>query len=358
MAAADTERTLLIIDSDGGVDDAVAIWWAATSPAVELLGVTTVHGNVDLAIATDNVCRVLEACGASDVPVAAGYAAAIGPAPQTRPATFIHGDDGLGNTYRPKAGFGVVDEHAVAMLLRIVAKHPGEVVVVPIGPLSNIGAAIQADPSWAGQVKRLVIMGGAALTQGNALPMGEANIAHDPSAADLVALATWATPPLLVGLDVTHLATFTAAEVALVQQHNTPAGEFLDVPLEFYSRFGGTFCAPGEFPCHDALAVMAAVHPEMVTGPVLPLGVQVLPGPALGATVVDRRAPFFAKADPGATQTVPDGFAPWQIGLEVDVDAFRAELRNLFGPAVQDPAVQDPAVQDVGMAGTQPLSLS
>ncbi|MCU1387231.1 MAG: Inosine/uridine-preferring nucleoside hydrolase [Ilumatobacteraceae bacterium] len=332
MDAPAIERTRMIIDTDGGVDDAVAIWWAATSPDVELLAVTTVHGNVDLGLATDNVCRVLEAAGAPGVPVAAGYATAIGPTPQIRPATFIHGDDGLGNTYRPKATFGVVDEHAVSMLLRIVAEHPGEVVVVPIGPLSNIGAAIQADPTWAAKVKRLVIMGGAALTQGNALPMGEANIAHDPTAADVVALADWATPPLLVGLDVTHLATFTAAEVALVRGHHTAAGEFLDVPLEFYGRFGGTFCAPEEFPCHDALAVMTAVHPAMVTGPILPLGVQVLPGPALGATVVDRRAPFFARADPGATQTVPDGFGPWEIGLHVDVDAFRAQLHRLFGP--------------------------
>ncbi|MCU1395847.1 MAG: Inosine/uridine-preferring nucleoside hydrolase [Ilumatobacteraceae bacterium] len=322
-------KTKLVIDSDGGVDDAVAIWWAATSPDVELVAITTVHGNVDLGTATDNVCRVLEACGAPTVPVAAGRATAIGPAPELRPATFIHGDDGLGNTYRPKAAFGAVAEHAVDMLLRIVREQPGELVLVPIGPLSNIAAAIRADPTWATKVKRLVVMGGAALTQGNALPIGEANIAHDPTAADVVATAAWTTPPLLVGLDVTHLATFTTAEVALVQQHNTAAGVFLDAPLACYSQFGGTFCAPGEFPCHDALAVMAAVHPEMVGGPVLPMGVQVAPGPALGATVIDRRVTFFAKSD-GGEQTLPDGFSPWQIGLEVDVDAFRAQLRRLF----------------------------
>ena len=319
----------MIIDTDGGVDDAVAIWWAATSPDVDLVAVTTVHGNVDLVTATDNVCRVLEACGAPTVPVASGHAKALGPVPELRPATFIHGEDGLGNTYRPKAAFGAATEPAVDLLLRVVAENPGEIVLVPIGPLTNIAAAIRADPTWASKVKRLVVMGGAALTQGNALPIGEANIAHDPTAADIVAQAAWVSPPLLVGLDVTHVATFTPAEVELVEQHNNAAGEFLDAPLACYRRFGGTFSAPGEFPCHDALAVMAAVHPAMVGGPVLPLGVQVAAGPAHGATVIDRRVTFFA-ASGGGDQAAPDGFAPWQIGLEVDVDAFRAELRKMF----------------------------
>ena len=327
----------LVIDTDGGVDDAVAVWWAATSADVELVAVTTVHGNVDIDTATDNACRVLHACGASGVRVARGHAGALGPVPDLRPADFIHGNDGLGNTFRPRAPFGAVSDHAVEVLRRIVDEQPGEVVVVSIGPLTNIAAVVLADPSWATRVRRLIAMGGAALTQGNALPIGEANIAHDPTAADIVGRADWATPPLLVGLDVTQQATFTATEVALVGQHNTAAGEFLDQPLAVYRQFGGTFCTPGEFPCHDALAVMAAVHPEMVTGPVLPMAIQVGPGPAQGATVVDRRVTFFAAAaarssagSESAEQALPDGFAPWQIGLEVDVESFRAKLRAMF----------------------------
>jgi purine nucleosidase len=322
--------TKLVIDTDGGVDDAVAIWWAATSPQVELVAISTVHGNVDVSTAADNVCRVLHAAGAPTVPVTLGLVEAIGPVPPLRPADFIHGADGLGNTNRPKAPFGPVPEPAVDLLRRVVDEQPGEIVIVTIGPLSNLAAVIEADPTWASRVRRLVLMGGAVLEQGNAMPVGEANIAHDPTAADIVARAAWATPPLLVGLDVTHRATFTADEVALVEQHNTAAGEFLDAPLAVYRQFGGTFCAPGEFPCHDALAVMAAAMPALVDGPVLPLAVQVGPGPAQGATVVDRRAPFFAAASGGAQQAVPPGFASWQVGLEVDVAAFRAELRRMF----------------------------
>jgi len=323
----------LLIDTDGGVDDAVAMWWAAISPSVEIVAITTVHGNVDVDTATDNVCRVLHACGASDVPVARGQPGALGPVPDLRPADFIHGTDGLGNTFRPKAPHGPVDDHAVDVLRRVVDEQPGEIVVVSIGPLTNIAAVIRADPTWASRVRRLVAMGGAALTQGNALPIGEANIAHDPTAADLVVRAAWATPPLMVGLDVTHQATFTAEEIALVEQRNSAAGEFLAQPLAVYREFGGTFCAPGEFPCHDALAVMSAVHPDMVGGPVLPMAIQVGAGPAQGATVVDRRVTFFAAAAGGAAaaeQAIPDGFAPWQIGLEVDVDLFRAELQAMF----------------------------
>lgn len=328
----------LVIDTDGGVDDAVALWWAATSAEVELLAITTVHGNVDIGTATANACRVIHACGAGRVPVARGHGDAIGPVPDLRPADFIHGADGLGNTFRPEAPFGAIDEHAVDVLRRIVDDQPGEVVIVAIGPLTNIASAIQADPSWATRVRRLVAMAGAALTQGNALPLAEANIAHDPTAADIVVRAPWATPPLLVGLDVTHRATFTATEIDLVAQHHTAAGAFLDQPLAVYREFGGTFCVPGEFPCHDALAVMAAAHPQMVGGPVLPMAIQVAAGPAQGATVIDRRVTYFAAAaarsgdgSASAEQAIPDGFAPWQIGLEVDVDAFRAELRAMFG---------------------------
>ena len=96
-----------------------------------------------------------------------------------------------------------------------------------------------------------------------------------------------------------------------------------------YARFGGTFCPADEFPCHDALAVMAAVRPGLVDGPVLPTAVQTGPGPALGMTVADRRQPYFAAA--GQHQTLPDGFSPCQVALTVDVDVFRAELRTLFG---------------------------
>lgn len=318
----------MVVDTDGGVDDAAALWWALTAPDVEVVAITVVHGNVPMAVAAANVGRVIEAAGRSGIPVALGALAPMGPTPELRPADFIHGTDGLGETHRPPPLLGPIDRSAVEVLHDTVG---GEIVLVTLGPLTNIAAAIAADPGWAGRVLGPVVMGGTVLGAGNAQPYGEANIAHDPTAASIVAGAEWLSPPLLVGLDVTHRATFTTAEFDLLDEARSPAAAFLAEPLAFYRRFAGTLTPTGECPCHDLLAVMAAARPGLVTGPVLPLAVQAEAGPALGATIVDRRVPFFERAGSGSVQACPPGFGSWTIGLEVDVAAFRSEVRRLFG---------------------------
>lgn len=322
-------RTLLAIDSDGGIDDAVGLWWAATRPDVELLALTSVWGNVDERIAAANLCRVLHLTGRAHVPVAVGAASAFGPAPHLMPADFIHGVDGVGNTGRPPAPFGPIATPAVELLRSVVDEHPGEVVVVTLGPMTNIAEVVTADPDWATRVRRLVVMGGAITSQGNAMPVGEANIAHDPHAAQTAFAAPWATPPLLVGLDVTQTARLSDDDIALAKEGRTAAAVDLADLLVYYRRFGGGFCPPGEFPSHDALATMAAVLPGLVTGPVLPLAVETHPGPAQGMTVADRRRPFFARN--GGEQDMPGGFHPCEVGLEVDAVRFRHEIRALFG---------------------------
>lgn len=325
----------VIIDTDCGVDDAVALWWALTSPALDVIGITCVWGNTGAAGAAANVCAVLEAAGRPDIPVALGAAGPFGDAPELRVADFIHGVDGLGDQGRPGAPFGPGPEHAVDLLRRLVDERPGEVVVIPVGPLSNIAAVLEADPTWATRVADLVIMGGSAVIQGNALPLGEANIAHDPVAAQLVVTADWPRPPVMVGLDVTLQATFTDDIFDLLAEQRSPAAVFLDGPMRFYRTFGSTF-TPGECPCHDLLAVMAVADPEILVTEELPLAVQATPGPAWGQTVVDRRGPYFAAAGEigGMDAEQPahdDGFRPWRIAFGVDVEAFRDNTRALFG---------------------------
>jgi purine nucleosidase len=320
----------VIIDTDGGVDDAAALWWALTSPLVDVVAITTVWGNVGHDLATANVCRVLHAAGRDDIPVAVGAGGPVGPAPELRVPDFIHGADGLGDTNRPPAPFGAVDEPATDLLRRLVGARPGELTLVTLGPLSTIATLVEADSSWATGIERLIVMGGAVASHGNALPVGEANIAHDPFGAAVVVNAAWARPPLLVGLDVTHLATLTEAEWQVLDRRATPAAEFLAEPLAFYRRFGSTLTPSGESPCHDLLATMAAALP-VVDGPVLPLAVHTGDGPARGATVADRREPYFARAGEESEQNLPEGFARWQVGLEVDVEVFRSEVRALFG---------------------------
>jgi purine nucleosidase len=326
----------VVIDTDGGVDDAVALWWALTDPALDVVAITVVWGNVDVDIATASVLRVVHAAGRGEVPVAVGARGPLLPAPDLRPATFIHGDDGLGNAAGPAAPIAAIDEPAPSLLARLVRERPGELTVVTLGPLTNIGIVVHDHPDFAPNVADLLVMGGSARRGGNALPFGEANIAHDPIAAQRTVVAGWRRPPLLVGLDVTLAATLTPSEFELLAEHRTPAAAFLDAPLRFYREFGSTFTDP-DTPCHDLLTVLAASVPDIFgVPPVLPLAVDCGGDAAWGTTVVDFRAPYFARLE-GSEQSAAEGFAPWRIALGADVERFRDCVRTLFG----DPARLD-----------------
>ena len=320
----------IVIDTDGGVDDAAALWWALTSPLVEVVAITAVHGNIGVAGAAANVCRILHAAARPDIPVAVGAAVPIGPTPALRPADFIHGRDGLGETYRPAAPFGPVPEPAIELLARVVGERPGELTVVTLGPLSNVGELVRADPGWARNVGRLVVMGGTVAGPGNAQPYAEANIAHDPDGAAAAVGASWSSPPVLVGLDVTHDAVFTDDHWEALAARSTPVTAFLAEPLAFYRRYAGTLTPSGRCPCHDLLATMVAARADLVDAPVLPLAVQTTPGPAWGATVADRRAPLFARAGPGSVQAAPPGFTPWAVALGVDVEGYQAAVTRFL----------------------------
>jgi purine nucleosidase len=320
----------VVIDTDGGVDDAVALWWALTDPGLDVVAITVVWGNVDVDVATASVLRVAHAAGRGDVPVAVGARGPLPPAPDLRPATFIHGDDGLGNAAGPPAPHHAVEEPAPEMLVRLAHERPGELTLVTLGPLTNIGVAIGDDPRFAANIADCFVMGGSARRGGNALPFGEANVVHDPVGAQRTVTAPWPRPPMLIGLDVTLQATLTPSEFGLLAEHRNDAARFLDAPLRFYREFGSTFTAP-DTPCHDLLTVLAASAPAIIEdAPLLPLAVDCGGGAAWGTTVVDFRAPFFAALE-GSTQSAPEGFAPWRIALGVDVAKFRGCVRALFG---------------------------
>lgn len=323
----------IVIDTDAGIDDAVALWWALTDPRLEVRGITTVHGNVDLDQAVANIAVVLKAAGRTDVPVGVGVSAAIGPVPDLPRAAFIHGADGLGDCglvpELPMAEIPSALGVTVTTAADIFERFADDAVLITLGPLSTVATALRASPGLSTRFRRLVIMGGAFASPGNAFPVAEANIINDPVAAQVALGAGWKTPPLLVGLDVTQEATLTADEVALLAERRNAAATFCDGPLKTYARFGGTFCDPGEFPCHDLLAIMAAAVDDLVTGPVLPVCVQTSSGPAWGMTVADFRQPFFTRS--GSSQESPDGFVDCEVALEVNVAAWRREVRLLFG---------------------------
>ena len=315
----------LVVDTDGGIDDAVALWWAATDPRVELVAVLVTWGNVDLDVAAGACLRVLAAAGRTDVPVALGVDGPLGPTPLAERATFVHGEDGLGgHAHRWSTGDATpVRESAVELLERVTDERP--LTIATIGPLSTLAAALRHDAAIATRVRDLVVMGGAVKQKGNALPAGEANIAHDPVAAAEVVAAAWPAPPLLVGLDVTHAALLDRGHVELASEGRTPAARMLADPLRFYADFydRSDQTRQGAFPCHDLLAVIAAAEPSIITdAPVLPLAVDTGGSAAWGATVADFR--------PWAERT-PDGFHPWRIALDVDAERFRAETERMLG---------------------------
>lgn len=319
----------LLIDTDGGIDDATALWWLLERGGLDIVAITIVHGNISTDLAAANIGRVLDAHGRTDIPIAIGASGPDGPVPKMRPADFIHGTDGLGNTFRPAPVAQPTGESAVELISRTAGAHGGQLKILTLGPLTNMAHALDADPMLASRTRSITVMGGVIAECGNAQPFAEANIASDPTAAQRVVIAGW-SDATLVGLDVTHRATFTDVQFDLVEQECNDAARFLSEPLRFYRRFGGTFCSPGECPCHDLLAAMVAARPDVINGPTLPLAVQTEPGPAWGSTIADRRQPFFERAGDGSIQNPPDGFGPWRCALEVDVTEFRSEVDALF----------------------------
>src|SRR5579863_6157079 len=192
--------TPIILDCDPGIDDALAIAFAAGSPAIELAGLTTVAGNVELAKTTANALAVASFVGLDSVPVTAGC-----PAPLLRPALHaghVHGESGLGGAVLPAPARGPGAGHAIDYIIAAAAAAPGEITLVATGPLTNIALALRREPRLASWVGDFVIMGGSA-SRGNVTPAAEFNIWADPEAAAIVFAAGWTVR--MIGLDVTLL---------------------------------------------------------------------------------------------------------------------------------------------------------
>jgi uridine nucleosidase len=175
----------VIIDTDPGVDDTMAIYFALKSPELELIGLTTIFGNVTTELATTNALRLMEIAGRTDIPVAKGSDDPIA-VPYSGAVPFVHGDDGQGNVHLPPPTTQAVDQSAAQFIVEQIMSQPGEVTLIPVGPLTNIALALRLEPRIAQNVKEVVVMGGNALGPGNASPAAEANIRNDPEAADVV----------------------------------------------------------------------------------------------------------------------------------------------------------------------------
>jgi inosine-uridine nucleoside N-ribohydrolase len=288
--------TPLILDCDPGHDDAIALLLALASPELELVGVTTVHGNQTLDKTTDNALRVLALAGREDVPVAMGADRPL--ERELHVAAHVHGESGLDGPALPARASEPVEQHAVDFLLEHVTP---ETVLVPVGPLTNVALALERGLRPA----RIVLMGGA-ICEGNMTPAAEFNIWADPEAAARVFGS--GLDLTMIGLDVTHAALLTPAWAERFGRAGR-IGAFVAELVEFFKQYHERTYGWDGAPIHDAVAVAQALRPGIVTTQHLNVEIETASELCRGRTVVDRW--HRTDRDPNA-----------HVAVEIDADAF------------------------------------
>lgn len=257
----------IILDTDPGIDDAMAILLAVNHPDIELLGLTTVFGNLSVEGATKNALDLLDIFEASHVPVVKGAGKSLEKMHGGYP-DFVHGKNGLGNITIKESARKAHSLNAAEFIVEQVLKYPNEITICAIAPLTNLALALKLEPKIANLTKQVVIMGGAVRVNGNVTPAAEANIYNDPLAADIVLTSNW--PITLVGLDVT-LKVILDAEFMLEIKNQGKNGALLYEISRFYDAFYRNSGNHDGLACHDATAVAYITNPEYFTckkGPV------------------------------------------------------------------------------------------
>lgn len=305
--------TRVILDVDTGTDDAVALMIAGLSPDLQLLGATTVIGNCVTTICTKNSLRVFDHLGL-DIPVYQGMLE-----PMVRPdfarsgPSVIHGD----YLDLPESRTAAQKQHAVDWLIETYLASDGDIVLVPVGPLTNIATAIRKEPAILPKIPELVIMGGAHHI-GNRSASAEFNIWVDPEAARVV--VNCGRPIRMVPLDVTHKALISLEDCRRLRELGTPAAQaaatFIERRIQGYSQYQ-PMSQPDSAPVHDALAVCAVIDPAIITTEFIPLDVETKGELTDGRTVCDfgRRS--------GKENNV-------HFALDVDVPRFKEMLFTIL----------------------------
>jgi len=293
----------VILDVDTGVDDALAILLALRSPECDLIGITTVHGNAPLERTTANTLHVLDAAGASDIPVVSGAAAPLRRKPYT--ATEVHGADGLGDIAAtlPKSPRSA-QQGAAEFLVRMARQHSGRLILVATAPLTNVALAIRQNAEAMRALKSITIMGGAVRVPGNVGPVTEFNFSVDPEAAAEVLAAD--LPLRLVSLDVTEQVVLTPAAIAAGRGKLADfVRKLTETTFGFHAdheRIEGMFL-------HDPLALAVALDPLLVQTEPMHLAVETQGALTAGMVVADQRR---------RRRAVPNA----SVCLAVDADRF------------------------------------
>lgn len=300
----------IIIDTDPGVDDTMAIFFAFCSPELEVEGLTTIFGNSETRFTTLNALRLVEMAGRSDVPVARGAEA-----PLMRPfigeGWRVHGPQGTGTHELPPPKGAPDPRRAAQFIVDKVMANPGEISLVPLGPLTNIALAVSLEPRIAEHVKSVVLMGGAADANGNASAVAEANIRNDPEAARIVFNAPWDV--VMVGLDVTRKSIITPDYVDSLLSAGNRFTEFIGLLVPHYLDFYRTNVGLDGFFVHDSSAIAYVIDPTLFTTKAMNVDVEIHSPTSFGLTATDWRL---------------SSNGPQNVNVCVDVDSER--LLNLY----------------------------
>ena len=307
----------LVIDVDTGIDDALALLYACAHDEAQILGVSTVVGNVSLAAATRNTRAVLALAGRADIPVWPGAATAISIA--VRDASEIHGKTGIGHAVLPDPDEPADALHAADSIIAAARSHPGRLILCAVGPLTNIALAVMREPELPRLVKRFVIMGGAYSDSGNVTPAAEFNIWHDAEAARIVFRAfggVGGAPVIAIGLDVTRKTIIDESDVAAIasriagKPHGAKLTRFLEDASRFYFERMEKMLGKRIFTMHDPLAIAVALDPTLVETRRAAVDVETTGRLTTGATIVDWRGQWGRLANT-------------EVAVAVDADRFR-----------------------------------
>ncbi len=293
----------VLIDTDPGHDDAIAILLALASPEVEVLGLTTVGGNSRLENTTRNALTILEVAERTDIPVAAGC-----DHPLIRPlriADHVHGKSGMDGPRLDPPSTKPVDAHAIDFLAEKLRESPEPVTLVPIGPLTNIALFLRRYPRLTEAIRRVVLMGGA-IGLGNTTPAAEFNVWSDPEAADIVFRS--GLDITMVGLDVTHQARLGRSHGDRLRPTGR-CGAFVADLLEFFVQFHERVYGLDSSPIHDAVAMADVIWPDLLQADRFHVAVETASALTAGRTVVDR-------------WRVTGNEANARVGLAIDGDRF------------------------------------
>ncbi|MCS7057276.1 MAG: nucleoside hydrolase [Meiothermus sp.] len=302
----------IILDCDPGHDDAIALMLALASPELEVLGITTVYGNVPLERTTHNALVVLEVLG-KRVPV---YPGAERPLVRDRiSAEEVHGTSGLAGPLLPTPSQRPEALHAALFIVEQVEQHPGEVTLVPVGPLTNLALALRLKPQIAPKIRQIVLMGGS-VDLGNWTPSAEFNILADPHAARIVFES--GVPLTMMGLNLTHQAIAHPHWVARFQGLGNRAGAFAADLLAFFREHHQKRYGWDGAPIHDACTVAYLVRPGLFQTKRLHVAVETNEGLSFGRTVCDYW---------GVTGKTPN----CQVGLRIDPEGFFELLLERIG---------------------------